>query len=59
MRHWYDEIPTNDSWCKSCKFLPVCGGACPKSWYEGNPACPSFKFNIDERLMMKKYNVVA
>ncbi|MEV4883660.1 uncharacterized protein SAMN05660461_1408 [Chitinophaga ginsengisegetis] len=59
MRNWYNEIPTNESWCKSCKFLPVCGGACPKSWYEGNPACPSFKFNIDERIIMKKYNVVA
>ncbi|MEO3404141.1 radical SAM protein [Mucilaginibacter sp. CAU 1740] len=54
MRNWYDEIPTNDTWCKSCKFLPVCGGSCPKEWYNNSPACPSFKFNIDDRLFMSK-----
>jgi len=58
MRKWFDEIPTNESWCKSCKFLPVCGGSCPKEWYQGIPACPSFKFNIDERLLMKKFKIV-
>lgn len=55
MRNWFDEIPTNDSWCKSCKFLPLCGGACPKDWYEGTPACPSFKFNIDDRILLQRY----
>lgn len=55
MRNWFDEIPTNDSWCKSCKFMPLCGGACPKDWYEGTPACPSFKFNIDDRILLKRY----
>lgn len=54
MRHWYDEIPTNDTWCKKCTFLPVCGGSCPKEWNFGTPACPSFKFNIDERLFLRK-----
>ncbi|ASZ11355.1 SPASM domain-containing protein [Chitinophaga pendula] len=54
MRQWFDEIPTNDSWCKKCTFLPVCGGSCPKEWHFGTPACPSFKFNIDERLFMRK-----
>jgi uncharacterized protein len=55
MRNWFNEIPTNDSWCKSCKFLPLCGGACPKDWHEGTPACPSFKFNIDDRLLLQRY----
>lgn len=55
MRNWFNEIPTNDSWCKSCKFLPLCGGACPKDWYHGTPACPSFKFNIDDRLLLQRY----
>ncbi|WP_172406507.1 radical SAM/SPASM domain-containing protein [Pedobacter sp. AJM] len=55
MRNWFNEIPTNDSWCKSCKFLPLCGGACPKDWYEGTPACPSFKFNIEDRLLLQRY----
>lgn len=54
MRKWYDEIPTNDSWCKGCKFLPVCGGSCPKHWYNNTVACPSFKQNIDERLFLSK-----
>jgi uncharacterized protein len=55
MRNWFNEIPTNDSWCKSCKFLPLCGGACPKEWYHGTPACPSFKFNIDDRILLQRY----
>jgi uncharacterized protein len=57
MRKWFDEIPTNETWCKNCRFLPVCGGSCPKEWYQGTPACPSFKFNIDERLLMKKFKI--
>lgn len=55
MRNWFDEIPTNDTWCKSCKFFPICGGGCPKHWNRGTPACPSFKQNIDERLFLSKY----
>jgi uncharacterized protein len=31
-------------------FLPVCGGSCPKHWGEGDPPCPSYKFNIQQRL---------
>jgi len=54
MRKWNDEIPVNSTWCKGCKFLPVCGGGCPKSWYSNTPPCPSIKFNIDERLFLKK-----
>ncbi len=54
MRKWYDEIPTNETWCKGCKFLPVCGGSCPKHWYRGTSPCPSFKQNIDERLFLSK-----
>lgn len=54
MRKWYDEIPVNDTWCKGCKFLPVCGGSCPKHWNRGTSPCPSFKQNIDERLFLSK-----
>jgi len=53
MRDWYKQIPTNDTWCKSCKFLPVCGGGCPQKWMEKTPACPSFKFNIEDRLVLE------
>lgn len=55
MRNWFEEIPNNESWCKTCKFLPVCGGACPKDWYEGSPACPSFKFNIEDRILLQRF----
>lgn len=55
MRNWFKEIPTNKSWCKTCKFLPLCGGACPKNWNEGTPACPTFKFNINDRLLLQRY----
>jgi uncharacterized protein len=53
MRDWNKSIPTNDSWCKTCKFLPVCGGGCPQKWLEKTPACPSFKFNIEDRLVLE------
>jgi uncharacterized protein len=33
-------------------MLPVCGGACPKSWAEGRRACPPNKFNIKEKLIL-------
>jgi uncharacterized protein len=54
MREWFDEIPTNSSWCKGCKFFPVCGGSCPKHWQSGSIPCPSFKQNIDERIFLNK-----
>ncbi len=39
--------------CRSCPLLPVCGGSCPKSWREGNSACPSFKWNLPTRLLLE------
>jgi uncharacterized protein len=38
--------------CAECPMLPVCGGACPKQWEEGNVPCPSAKENISERLAL-------
>jgi uncharacterized protein len=38
--------------CSSCRMLPVCGGACPKSWQEGLEPCPSAKRNIEQRLLL-------
>lgn len=51
---WYDKIqdPSNGYYCTSCKILPLCGGRCPKSWTEGIPACPSMKFNMEDRLIL-------
>ncbi len=48
---WYATVRDTSRFpCHSCKLLPVCGGSCPKSWEEGNPACPSFKFSIAKEL---------
>ena len=33
-------------------MLPVCGGGCPKQWTEGRVACPTSKFNIQEKLIL-------
>lgn len=46
-------IEENKVPCHSCKFLPVCGGFCPKEWMEGRAACPSFKFNMQQRLLLQ------
>lgn len=53
MRNWNQDILNKDYGCKTCKLLPVCGGECPIHWETGTPACPSFKFNIKERLLLK------
>ncbi|EST38806.1 hypothetical protein N566_05510 [Streptomycetaceae bacterium MP113-05] len=47
---WNDDIEQGGSWCTGCVFMPTCGGSCPKAWGEGHPPCPSYKFNVQERL---------
>ncbi|WP_329134478.1 radical SAM protein [Streptomyces sp. NBC_01476] len=49
---WNDDIERGRSWCTGCVFLPTCGGSCPKAWHEGHPPCPSYKFNVQDRLDM-------
>jgi uncharacterized protein len=52
--NWNQEILNKDDLpCHTCEMLPVCGGACPKSWHEDMRACPSTKFNMEERLRLK------
>jgi uncharacterized protein len=53
MQNWNSEIPLGKTWCKTCRFLPVCGGGCPKSWLEEVPPCPTFKYNIADRLVLQ------
>jgi uncharacterized protein len=55
LRNWTDTLKSGKTWCKNCNHLPICGGSCPKSWHEGTPACPSFKFNYKERLLLDYY----
>ncbi|MFN8116787.1 MAG: radical SAM protein [Bacteroidia bacterium] len=52
-RNWYDEVQEGNTWCLKCKFFPVCGGSCPKQWYEGTPPCPSYKVNMEDKLVLQ------
>lgn len=47
-----DEILDERHGCCSCSMLPVCGGHCPKEWKEGISPCPSFKFNMQDRMLL-------
>src|SRR5690625_1815443 len=51
-RNWYSDIKTDISTCKQCNLFPVCGGGCPKMWYNGERACPSFKSNFEDILLL-------
>jgi len=52
MSNWYEDVADGKFPCSTCSILPICGGQCPKSWYEDISPCPSIKFNIKERLML-------
>jgi uncharacterized protein len=51
---WYEKVRDTSQYpCHHCRILPICGGACPKSWIEGNPACPTYKFSMMQELKLK------
>lgn len=52
---WYSKILNGEIKCSKCKYYPLCGGGCPKSWLEGVPPCPSFIYNFEERLLTYFY----
>jgi len=52
LRDWNDTLQSGKTWCKTCTHLPICGGGCPKSWLEGTPACPPFKSNYKDKLLL-------
>lgn len=51
-KKWYEDIKTDISTCKTCNLFPVCGGGCPKMWYNEEKACPSFKSNFEDLLLL-------
>lgn len=54
LNDWNETIKNTTNYpCHKCKILPVCGGACPKSWIEGMPACPPKKYTMLKDLEMK------
>lgn len=53
-RNWYEDVQTNFTDCPTCALFPVCGGGCPKNWYIGDQkGCPSYKFNIEDLLVLE------
>ena len=38
--------------CNDCKFYPLCGGLCPLALIEESPRCPSFVYNIEDRIFL-------
>ena len=38
--------------CNNCKFYPLCGGLCPLGLLEKEPRCPSFIYNIEDRIYL-------
>ncbi len=38
--------------CNECKYYPLCGGLCPLALLDGNPRCPSFVYNMDDRIFL-------
>jgi uncharacterized protein len=51
-RNFNADVATDMVPCGKCNLFPVCGGGCPKQWYEKKTACPPFKINIGERVLM-------
>jgi uncharacterized protein len=51
-RNWFTDIKGDIAPCKTCNLFPVCGGGCPKQWYNGEVACPPFKYNIKDKLLL-------
>jgi len=58
---WIEWSPFNNSTCRSCRILPNCAGACAHKFVNrdktlgeaGALPCPSWKFNIVERLLLR------
>ena len=49
---WNGLINSGDIPCSKCALFPVCGGACPKDWLQGNVPCPIYKENVKERVVL-------
>lgn len=56
LRNWHNMLRMNKYPCTTCKYLPVCGGSCPKDWYKNELTCPTFKFNLKDKMMLEYLN---
>jgi len=50
---WDSKVSSGAVPCLRCHLLPVCGGACPKDWEAGMPPCPTYKFNLQDRIALQ------
>jgi uncharacterized protein len=55
LRDWNNLLISGKVNCNKCLLFPICAGMCPKMWYEGTPACPPFKSNFKEKLLLDYY----
>lgn len=53
LRKWHDMLKDNKYQCTTCKYLPVCGGSCPKDWFKGEFTCPTLKYNLKDKMLLK------
>lgn len=51
-RNWFKELNEKKGVCFECNLFPVCGGGCRLQWEEGEIGCPSFKYNIEDKLIL-------
>lgn len=60
-RQWLQWSPFNNDSCKNCRLLPNCAGACAYKFLHADETrgeaatlpCPSWKYNIKERLLLR------
>jgi uncharacterized protein len=60
VRRWEQWSPFDNEICRSCKILPNCAGSCAHKFLNpeqtlgeaGALPCPSWKYNINERLLL-------
>lgn len=51
-KNWLEDVKTDIATCRTCNLFPVCGGGCPKMWYNEERACPSYKNNMEDLLVL-------
>lgn len=47
---FHEKVLKGEYPCNDCIMYPTCAGLCHLRWIEGHKPCPSFKYNIKQRL---------
>jgi|GEM_PF-1533731 len=51
-RNWFNQLENDKGICYGCSLFPSCGGGCRLKDGEEESACPPFKYNIEDRLIL-------